>query len=33
MTIEPTEDLLSMADRVTEEFKSMDDILGGDIYF
>ena len=27
------EDLLSMADKITEEFKSMDDILGGDIYF
>ena len=27
------EDLLTMADKITEEFRSMDDILGGDIYF
>ena len=27
------EDLLTMADKITEEFKSLDDILGGDIYF
>ena len=28
-----TEDLLSMADKILEEFRSLDDILGGDLYF
>lgn len=28
-----TEDLLAMADKITDEFQSMDDITGGDIYF
>ena len=27
------EDLLSMADKITEEFSAMDDIIGGNIYF
>lgn len=27
------EDLLSMADKITAEFASMDDIIGGNIYF
>ena len=26
------EDLLEMADKITNEFKSMDDIAGGDVY-
>ena len=27
------EDLLSMADKILEEFSAMDDIVGGNIYF
>ena len=32
-SIERAEDLLSMADKILEEFSAMDDIVGGNIYF